>query len=215
MSADQQLFSKFGREFPAGYVLFREGDVGEEMYIIQSGKIAISKHIGSEEKKLATLPAGEFVGEMAVLLNESRSATATVEEDAKILQIDGNTFEAMIKSNVEIAFRIIKKLAQRLKDTNSKIEMMALKDANRKVVYGLVRMSEKGRQTDAGTLITTSVGDIANETSLEIPKVNEILGKLAKAGLVLPNAEGYVIPDTKKLFKFLEFLAMREQFGEM
>ena len=214
MSAEDQLFTRFGKEYPAGYVLVKEGDAGDEMFIIQSGAIRISKEVNGEEKMLAIIPAGEFFGEMAILLNEPRSATATVEEDVKLLVIDASTFEAMVKSNVEIAFRMIKKLAQRLKDTNAQIETMSYKDANRKVVYTLARLVERGTSVDDGTLVHTSVGDLANMTSVDVPKVNEIVGKLAKGGLIKPHAEGYVIKDPKKLHKFLEFLAMKEQFGD-
>lgn len=214
MSTDDQLFERFGKEYPAGYELVKEGEAGDDMFIIQTGKIRISKEVNGEDKILATIPAGEFFGEMAILLNEPRTATATVEEDAKLLVIDANTFEAMVKSNVEIAFRMIKKLAQRLKDTNAQLETMSYKDANRKVVYTLVRLVDRGAPVDDGTLVQTSVGDLANMTSVEVPKVNEIMGKLAKGGLLMPHAEGYVIRDPKKLHKFLEFLAMKEQFGD-
>jgi CRP/FNR family cyclic AMP-dependent transcriptional regulator len=215
MSGEAQLFEKFGKEFPAGYELFQEGDSGDEMYIIQTGKIRIVKNVEDGEKVLAVLPAGEFFGEMAILLNESRGAGAVVEEDAQLLVIDASTFEAMIKSNVEIAYRMIKKLAQRLQDTNAQIETMSLKDANRKVVYTFVRLSDRGEDVDGGKLVKTSVGAVANVTGLDVAKVNEIVGKLAKAGLLKPHAEGYVIADAKKLHKFLEFLAMKEQFGDM
>ncbi len=215
MAGDEQLFDKFGKEYPAGYELFKEGEAGEEMYILQSGKVRIVKEVEDGEKVLAVLPTGEFFGEMSILLNEPRTAGAIIEEDAKVLVIDADTFEAMIKSNVEIAFRIIKKLAQRLLDTNAQIETLSLKDANRKVVYTFVRLSSRGSEVDGGVLVRTSVGEVANVTGLEVTKVNEIVAKLTKAGLVKAHQEGYVIADAKKLHKFLEFLAMKEQFGDM
>jgi len=212
--ADDPLFQRFGRSYPAGYVLFEEGDTGEEMYIIQEGKVRIIKRVDQGEKLLAIIPAGEFFGEMAILLNEPRSATAIVEEDAKLLVIDATTFETMVKSNGEIAYRIIKKLAQRLKETNAQIEMLSYKDANRKVVYAFVRGVEKGREIPGrGILVQLTPGDVAGLTGLDVAKVNEILKKLVEAKLLLPHEEGYIVPDVNRLHKFLEFLAMKEQFG--
>ena len=75
--ADDSLFSRFGREFPTGAVLFREGDPGKEMYVIQAGRISVSKKVRDVEKVLGTLGQGEFVGEMAIISNKPRSATAT------------------------------------------------------------------------------------------------------------------------------------------
>ena len=213
MASEQELFEKFGRSYPAGYVLFEEGDTGDEMYIIQEGKVRIVKRLDQGEKTLAVIPAGEFFGEMAILLNEPRSATAIVEEDAKLLVIDSATFEAMVKSNGEIAYRIIKKLAQRLKETNAQIEMLSYKDANRKVVYALLRAAAKGEDTGGGILVNLTPGDISSLTSLDLSKVEEILRKLTESKLIQPHEGGYLIPDTDKLQKFLEFLALKEQFG--
>jgi len=99
MSAEEALFQRFGKEFPMGTVLFREGDVGREMYVLQSGKISISKKVRDVEKVLAILGPGEFFGEMAIISNKPRNASATVEDDARVLVIDPRTFEAMIRGN--------------------------------------------------------------------------------------------------------------------
>ncbi len=214
-STEEQLFERFGKEFPAGYVLCEEGDTGDETFIIQSGSIRVVKRTDQGDKTLAVIPAGEFVGEMATLLNEPRGATLIVEEDAKLLVIDTNTFEAMVKSNGEISFRIIKKLAERVKNTNKQLEMMSFKDANRKVVYSFVNAAETGAQTDEGVLVTLSPGDIASQTQLDVPKVNEVIQKLSGSKLIKPHENGYVVPDASKLLKFLEFLAMKEQFGDI
>src|ERR671934_349281 len=114
MGAEETLFQRFGKEFPKGHVLFREGDPGKEMYVLQSGKVAISKRVRDVEKVLATLGPGEFFGEMAIISNKPRNATATVSQDARLLIIDPKTFEGMIRSNGEISVRMIKKLADRL-----------------------------------------------------------------------------------------------------
>ena len=67
---------RFAREFPAGAVLFEEGQPGRDMYIIVSGEIEIRRQVGGSERVLAVLPAGEFFGEMAILNGRPRSATA-------------------------------------------------------------------------------------------------------------------------------------------
>src|ERR1700733_7423365 len=108
------LFQRFGREFRAGDVLFREGERGEEMYVIQSGIVQILKKVGHLDRPLATLGRGEFVGEMALLNDRPRTATAVVLEDARCLLIDAATLEQMIANSSEIALRLVKKLARRL-----------------------------------------------------------------------------------------------------
>jgi CRP-like cAMP-binding protein len=69
MTDSDKLFERFGREFPPGTVIFKEGDVGNEMYVIQSGKINITKSSRDQEKLLVTLGPGAFFGEMAIINN--------------------------------------------------------------------------------------------------------------------------------------------------
>ena len=101
------LIERFGRTATAGTVLFREGDSGTEMFVIQSGKIRLSRNIRGAEKVLAELPAGEFFGEMSIINDKPRAATAVVVEDAQLLVLDPRTVEAMIKANTEIAVRMV------------------------------------------------------------------------------------------------------------
>ncbi len=214
--ADDPLFQRFGKAFPAGTVLFTEGEQGKTMFVLQTGKVKITKVLGGEEKTLAVIPAGEFLGEMAILLNEPRSASATVLEEVKALVIDSNTFEAMIKSNTEIAYRIIKKLAQRVRDANQQIESLSIKDANQKVVYTIMRaVKNQGQQLPTGNFKIPTVRDeLIAQTGLDQAKLDEILGKLQKANLLKIDSTGMEVAPAEKLNKFLEFLAMREQFGD-
>jgi CRP-like cAMP-binding protein len=119
--ADDQLFQRFGKEFAQGTVLFREGEPGKEMYVVQQGRVTVSKRVGDVEKILASLGPGEFLGEMSILNNKPRSATATCAEAARLLVVDAKTFEAMIRGNAEIAIRIMKTLAARLGDADDQI----------------------------------------------------------------------------------------------
>src|SRR5256886_15479334 len=143
MAGEDALFQRFGKEFKRGDVLFREGDVGKEMYVIQAGKVNITKKVRDTEKILATLGAGEFFGEMAILNNKPRSAGATMAEGGKLLVIDPRTFESMIRGNVEIAVRLIKKLSDRLQEADEQIENLLFRDSSTPAVHYLWRAALK------------------------------------------------------------------------
>jgi CRP-like cAMP-binding protein len=123
---EEQLFWKFGKDFPKGTILFREGDPGHEMFIIQKGKVRVRKRVGGAEKVLAELSDGEFFGEMALLMGMDRSATVEVMEDSKILVISPNTFEGLLKNNVEIALKMLRKMAARLRALDEHFEAALL-----------------------------------------------------------------------------------------
>src|ERR1700733_13556122 len=99
------LFPRFGRVFRAGGVLFREGEKGDVMFVVQTGVVRISKLIQGQDRTIATFGRGEFIGEMAILNEKPRTATATIVEDAELLRIDAKTLETMIANSSEIAFR--------------------------------------------------------------------------------------------------------------
>ncbi len=122
MGKEEQLFWKFGKEYPRGTLLFHEGDPGREMFIIQKGKVQVRKKVGAGEKILTELGEGEFFGEMALLEGLNRSATVEVIEDSKILVINPGTFESLLKSNIEIAIKMLKKMAARLRTADERLE---------------------------------------------------------------------------------------------
>ncbi len=215
MGAEDLLYQRFGKTFPRGAVLFREGDEGAEMFVIRDGKIAISKNAGAVEKVLVTLGPGEFFGEMSILNNKPRTATATVVDDAQLLVIDPKTFEAMIRGSSEIAVRMIKSLADRLAETDAQIENLLLKDASSRLVHYLARSAEaRGKKEDGGVRVAMSIADLPAELGLTPPQLKEALQKVARAGLAKFDMEGFVVTDLRRLKEFQEFLEMKEKFGE-
>lgn len=98
----------------AGAPVFREGEAGTEMYIIETGTVDILRETRGGEP-LATLEAGDFFGEMAVLEDQPRFATAIARTPVRLLRIDRAAFGDVLSQNVEIAIRIMRKLTARLR----------------------------------------------------------------------------------------------------
>lgn len=217
------LFARFGREYQPGDVLFREGESGEVMFVIQSGAVRITKDIAGEEKVLAVLGAGEFVGEMAIFNNKPRNATATVLETTRCLVIEGRTLESMLARNTEIAVRLVKKLAKRLDSADALIEILMHRDPKARVMLALARHAESfGEQTDGGIRIRTSAEELAREVSVPIEFVQEVMSRLRRLRLVTeepPSAErpirvpAMIVADVGRLLDFLDFLELPQKSG--
>ena len=203
------LFPRFGREFRAGEVLFREGESGEEMFVVQSGLIRITKSFGGEERPLATLGRGEFIGEMAILNDKPRTATATVVEDAKCLVIGAKTLEMMISKNSEIAFRLIKKLARRLDSADELVQILLNPDPEARVMLGLKRHAEAfGEETVTGIKLHVSADELAKEVGAQADHVHDVLRRLTRLRIANEAEEdgAIVVADVGRLMEFLEFL---------
>ncbi len=210
------LFKKFGELIQQGTVLFYEGDPGQEMYIVQDGKVRISKRVRNVEKTLVVLGKGEFFGEMAILNNRPRSATATVMEDCKILIIDRETFETMIRNNAEIAIRIIKKLAARLQEADNQIENLLLKDNLSRVVNLLRRLARENSAPATGAFtLEYSEGDLAANAGVSDKHLREVFKKLTAANMIHVSKDHITIPEMEGWEKFSRYLEMKDQFSNI
>ncbi len=221
----ETAIERHARDYPAGAILFREGEPGDAMYVIQSGSVEIRRMIGDHERVLAVLPAGEFLGEMALLNGRPRTATAVIREPSRLLVIDGRTFEAMLRSRVEIAVRMIRTLAARLERANHQVELLLLPNHNHRVVQCLRQLAEEQLDAADGGLenavyIAILPRELAAKVALPTPEVVEILERLIAARLIVTADEagiaapGLVIPEVGRLLEFIEFLELRERYGE-
>lgn len=105
-------------KIPEGARLFEEGELGREMYIVQQGQIEISQEVSGEERRIAVLEKGDFFGEMSVLEDMPRAATARALTDCRLIEVNAATFDHMLRSNLEIAVRMLRKLSRRLRETD-------------------------------------------------------------------------------------------------
>jgi len=211
--ADEPLSQRFSRDVPRGTVLFREGDPGQEMYVVQSGLVEITKRAGEVEKLLASLGQGEFFGEMSLLSLKPRSATATVAEDARLLVIDPRTFDSMLRANAEIAVRMIKKLADRLQEADDIIENLLHRDTASRLVHWLLQQC--ARSGDPGPRsLPVPAEELPARVGVPAAEAADVLERLEKARLVQREPGGLWVAEPAKLRHFLEFLQMKAHYGD-
>jgi CRP-like cAMP-binding protein len=110
--------------YAAGDVIFQQGELGTEMFIIQEGEVDIIKHINGESHILSHLEKGDFFGEMAVLESVARTADAVAATDVRAVVINGARFDEMLRKNPEVAVRIIRKYSKRLREANTLLERL-------------------------------------------------------------------------------------------
>lgn len=116
---------------PAHQVLFRAGDVGDAMYLIERGKVRICVQAkDGNEVTLATLGRGDFFGEMALLDGERRSADAVVAEDARLALLSREHFLSFMRSSPDVALEMLTALANRLRHTDELLRHSSTRNVN-------------------------------------------------------------------------------------
>lgn len=104
-------FVKDFKDVPAGEVIFREGDVGDVMYVVVDGEIDVVYH----NNLLETVTSGSVIGEMALIDQSPRSATATAKTDCRLVEVDQRRFSFMVQETPFFALEIMKIMADRLR----------------------------------------------------------------------------------------------------
>ncbi len=115
MRDQKALFQKFGKTFPAGTVLFEEGQPCTGMFIIQKGRVRLYKNAGGKQITIDLLQDGDFFGEMACLFNQPRSVNAVVEVDSDILVVEPGILEEMLREKSGLEMKFLGNLASRLR----------------------------------------------------------------------------------------------------
>lgn len=177
------LFEKFGRTKRKGEIIFCEFEPGNTLFILQTGSVRITKIVANKEKTLAILPAGEIFGEMAILESAPRSATAIVEEDARMLELDRESFAQLVNAQPGIAVKLLRIFAQRISDQKRKLKIMALPDADSKVMDVFLMLAEKkGINTEEAREedFAADVAEIANWAGISLPDAQKALATLSK-----------------------------------
>ncbi len=118
----QRLFRKFGRVFPEGSVICREGDSSQEMFFVLSGKVRLEKRTGLTGNTLAELGRGDYFGEMAVLTGMPRTATAVATTDCDVAVIDGEVFHRLLRESDDLSLHLLKEFSERIRRTNASLD---------------------------------------------------------------------------------------------
>jgi CRP/FNR family transcriptional regulator, cyclic AMP receptor protein len=134
--------------FEAGDLIFKEGEKGDLMYVLLEGAVELKMKVEGGETLLKTVDTpNDFFGEMALLDDRLRSATAVAGKKTRVLAVDGPTFESMILANGKFALKIIKILSARIRRSNDQvselIETMPKERMSRGMVDFALRHGEK------------------------------------------------------------------------
>ena len=127
---------ELGRVYADNELIFGEGDKGDIMYVVQSGRVKITKLTQGGELTLATLQGGDLFGEMAIFDKRPRSATARALGNARVLGIDKKKLFRSISHDPTLMFKMLETMSSRIRTLNEKLAAeSAAKTEMQKIFY--------------------------------------------------------------------------------
>jgi CRP-like cAMP-binding protein len=128
-------------------VIVREGDVTRDMFVIQSGRVRISKQLGTGEVELATLERGDFFGEMSLLESLPRDATARALGETQLLVISAGALLVRMRRDPTFAFEMLHRLSGRVRALNARlIELIAKSGALEDDPQAMLYLPDEGQR---------------------------------------------------------------------
>jgi len=174
-------FDRFAVTYKKGEMIFCEYEPGNAFYLIQKGRIQITKVMGNLEKTVDILQPSELFGEMAILEEAARSASAIALDDVVLLEFNRENFEILLKGNPQIALKLLKTFVKRIYDQRRRFMILTLDDDQARVADVLLMLSESKQTNDAETdkrEFSVTSDDIAHWAGLAPEKTRAIVNQM-------------------------------------
>lgn len=203
---------RYAKSYTAGTVLFQEGDPGTEVYVIQSGRVQLSKRVFRTNVVVEDLSKGDFCGELALVMKTTRPVTATILEDARLLAIPAEQFAAMVEQNATITLQMLRRLATRLTRAQFRMSNFALRQPMGRMLHQL-RAEWKVASLQGNDGVALVPDDLAEALGMEIGEVEQVLEKAARDRLIEIDDQGvFKILNNESYDRLLSYLELRDRF---
>ncbi len=162
-------------EYASGQNVFHEGDVGATMYIVQSGRVRLFHEADGARTMLGEMEKGDFFGEMSILEGLPRTTSAEATEDSELIEINSSTFDKMIRANIEIAIRMLRKLSILLRQAERQVAENAAAQVTA-AAHSAVRATttgSRGSEEVTGVHLQASDGD----ARFALDRVETLIGR--------------------------------------
>jgi CRP/FNR family transcriptional regulator, cyclic AMP receptor protein len=209
-----QSMNRFQVSFRKGDIIFCEYEPGDTFYLIQTGRVQIVRIMGEVEKNIDILNPTEVFGEMAILEEAPRSATAIALDDVKALEFHRENFEVLMMGNPAIAMKLLKLFIKRIYDQKRRFMILTLTDVEAKVadVFLMLAENQSIDMTAADSVdFRTSVDDMSHWAGIPSGQCREVLNHFVALRWIELHPDRIV---AKNLNAFVRLVSSRRKHQE-
>lgn len=186
-----------------GGTLFREGDPGDRLYVVEEGKIKLgTASADGRDALLAVIGPGEMIGELSLFDPGPRAATATALTDVVAREVGHDALRPWLSGRPEVAEALLTALAQRLRRTNEAMSDLVFSDVPGRVAKALLDLGERfGVPVEGGVSVTHDMTqeELAQLVGASRETVNKALADFAARGWIRLESRSVVLIDNERL----------------
>ncbi|MEY3430412.1 MAG: hypothetical protein RLZZ79_374 [Actinomycetota bacterium] len=185
--------------------LFKEGDDGDHLYIVTSGKIKLgTKSVDGRENLLMILGPGDMFGDLSLFDSGPRTSTATAVTEARLLSLGQDKVIPWVKEYPQVSLHLLARLASRLRRTNEVVSDLVFADVPGRVAKALIDLGIKfGEKKSDGLLVHHDLTqeELAQLVGASRETVNKALADFAQRGWIRLEARAVMVLDYERLLK--------------
>ena len=205
---DQEASEALGDQFeiidaPRGSILFNEGDPGDSLYIVLSGKVKLGRRSSDGRENLVAVmgPSDQF-GELSLFDPGPRTATAVAVTDARVAVLPKEALVKWVAERPQIALQLMRVIARRLRRTNTMLADLIFVDVPGRVAKQLLQLAQRFGSVEGGQLRVThdlTQEELAQLVGASRETVNKALADFASRGWLRLEGKSVVILDRERL----------------
>ena len=205
------------QRWPKNHLLFAESEPGQNLYIIQQGAVKITKITNNQEAVLEILKKGAFLGEMAILEDKPRGATAEIYEDSTLLAVNQENFTNLINEQPDMVISLITILAERIWLRYRQLTNTLIENALGRIYDALLIQLEKDRTDLTSTnpyLCNFGFSELIGMAGVPVDKRTELFNKLTAARRITENNNKVYVLNVASIFKEADYYRRARQLGK-
>ena len=193
---ESEIREACARGHQPGDVICEAGVQGRSVFVIESGEVEISRLGPAGRSRVAQLGAGEFFGELSVILGTPHTARAVAVKPTRLLELDAETFETLCIERPELSIRVMRGLAARLNATEQRLAKLGVDD----LVASLVReLVDRGTADGTGLHLRTTLRELADQSGLSLLETHRALQQLFDRNALRLVGDELVAPSVASL----------------
>jgi CRP-like cAMP-binding protein len=190
-------------DVPSGERVFAKRQDADAMFVVLSGRVKIFSDSPSKKRKtFAYLTEGDFFGEMALVEDLPRTASAAAVDDSRLMIVYKKDFQRLLARDSKLALYLLKTLCARLRHANEEIEGMLFRNILGRVAKVMLEQAKRGEAWNGGLALKQryTQQELADLVGTTREPFTRALSSLRRAGLVSQTKDGrYAVPEPAKL----------------